>query len=122
MTHPVGASNQLKHGDISIHWNGNVNINQYSTVIGDPTSNMVATGLPLAASGPVASAAQIAPDAEEADADGKEVGNGHVVLTQRTGYGGLPGMPDSLVPAEQYNMDEGNSHMKKHVAYFWILD
>ena len=31
-------------------------------------------------------------------------------------------MPNGLVPAEQYKMGEGNSHMNKYFAYFWILD
>ena len=57
-----------------------------------------------------------------ADADGKEAGNVHVVPTQRTGQGGLPFMPDGLVPAEQYKMGDGNRHMKKYFAWFWILD
>ena len=111
MPHAVGASNQITQGAISIQGNGNVNINQ-----------TVATGLPLAAPGPAASAAPIALEDEEADADGKEIGNVHVVPTYRTGQGGLPYMPNGLVPAEQYKMGEGNSHMKKYFAYFWILD
>jgi hypothetical protein len=63
MPHAVDASNQINQGDISIHGNGNVTINQ-----------TVATGLPLAAPGPAASAAPIALDDEEADADGKRSG------------------------------------------------
>ena len=86
MPYATGASNQINQGDISIHGNGNVNINQYSTAVGGPTSKTVATNLPLSASGPAASAAQIALDTEEADVDGKEAGNVHVVPTQRTGH------------------------------------
>ena len=85
MPHAVGASNQINQGDISIHGKGNVNINQCSTEISDPTSKPVATGLPLAAPGPAASAAQITLDTEEADVDGKEAGNVHVVPTRQTG-------------------------------------
>ena len=88
MPHTVhGASNQISQGYIHIHGNnGNVSINQHTTeTSSDPASKTVATGLPLAAHGRAASTAPIAPDAEEADADGKYAGNIHVVPTQQTG-------------------------------------
>ena len=115
MPHAVGASNQITQSDISIHENGKVNINQYSTAIVDPTSKTVVTGLPLAAPGPAASAAQIAPEAEEADADGKEAGNVRVVPIQQTGQGDLPFMHNGLVLHDQYKILEGNSHMRKNL-------
>ena len=72
MPYAVGASNQINQGGISIHGNnGNVSINQYTTATSDPTSNMVVTGLPLAAHGHAASTSPIAPNAEVADADDK---------------------------------------------------
>jgi hypothetical protein len=126
MPHSVRASNLINQGDISIQGNANVHINQYSTATGGPTSKTVATGpgLPLAAPGPAASAAQIALDNEKADAGGKESGTVTVpvVPTQRKGQGGLPLMPDGLVPSELNKMGVGNSHMEKYFAYFWILD
>lgn len=124
MPHAVhGASNQISQGDINIHGNnGNVSINQHTTATSDPASKTVATGLPLAAHGCAASTVPLASDTEVTDADGKEAGIVHVVPTQRTGQGGLPFMPDGLVPAEQYKMGDGNTHMKKYFAWFWILD
>ena len=124
MPHSVhGASNQISQGDINIHGNnGNVSINQHTTATSDPDSKTVATGLPLAAHGCAASTVPIASDTEVADADGKEAGIFHVVPTQRTGQGGLPFMPDGLVPAEQNKMGDGNRHMKNilHGSGFWM--